>query len=46
MHAAGESDSPIVPAKAPNKEDRHWAEGLEGSGLIEENAAESHTGRT
>ena len=46
MYAAGKSDRPIVPAKAPNKEDRHSAEGLEGSGLIEENAARSHTGRT
>ena len=32
-------------AKAPNKEDQHSAEGLEGSGLIEENVAQSHTGR-
>ena len=46
MHAAGESDSPVVPTKAPNKEDQHSAEGLEGSGLIEENAGKSHTGRT
>ena len=46
MHAAGKSDRPIVPAKAPNKEDRHSAEGLEGSGPIEENDAELHTGRT
>ena len=46
MHAAGESDNSVVPAKAPNKEDRHSAEGLEGSGLIEENAGKSHTGRT
>ncbi len=45
MDADGESDNSVVPAKAPNKEDRHLAEGLEGSGLIEENAAESHTGR-
>ena len=33
-------------AKAPNKEDQHSAERLEGSGLIEENVANSHTGRT
>ena len=46
MHAAGKSDRPVVPTKAPNKEDRHSAEGLEGSGLIEENAVESYTGRT
>ncbi len=46
MHAVGKSDSPIAPAKAPNKEDIHSAEGLEGSGPIEENAAKSHTGRT
>ena len=46
MDAAGKSDRPVVPAKAPNKEDRHLAEGLEGSGLIEENVDESHTGRT
>ena len=46
MHAAGKSDRPVVPAKAPNKEDRHSAEGLEGSGPIEENDAELHTGRT
>ena len=46
MHAVGKSDSPVVPTKAPNKEDRHSAEGLEGSGLIEENVVESHTGRT
>ena len=45
-HAAGESDNSVVPAKAPNKEDPHSAEGLEGSGLIEENAVRSHTGRT
>ena len=46
MHAAGKSDSPVVPAKAPNKEDIHSAEGLEGSGVIEENVAKPHTGRT
>ena len=46
MHAAGKSDSPVVPAKASNKEDPHSAEGWEGSGLIKESAVPSHTGRT
>lgn len=46
MHAARESDNCIVPAKAPNKDSRESAEGLEGRRLVKGNTGESNPSRT
>jgi len=46
MHASGESDEQVVPAKVPNKEEQSLAEGLEGSCLTKGNTDEAHTLRT
>jgi group II intron reverse transcriptase/maturase len=45
-YAAGESHDCIVPAKAPNKDPRGSAEGLEGRRSIKENTGESNPSRT
>ena len=37
MHEFGKSDSPVVPAKSPNKAARVAAEAAEGRGLAEGN---------
>jgi RNA-directed DNA polymerase len=39
MHERGKSDSPVVPAKPPNKAARAAAEAVEGRGLAKGNAA-------
>ena len=39
MHERGKSDSPVVPAKPPNKTGRPVAEAVEGRGLAKGNAA-------
>jgi RNA-directed DNA polymerase len=39
MHDPGKSDSPVLPAKRPNKPGRPGAEAVEGRGLPEGNAA-------
>jgi hypothetical protein len=44
MHEHGKSDSPIVPAKLPNKAEA--AEAVEGRGLTEGNANQQNTPRT
>lgn len=46
MHASGESDEQVVPAKHPNNEEQSWAEGVEGSCSTKGNADEAHTCRT
>ena len=46
MHAAGESHDCVVPTKAPNKDPRGSAEGLEGRRSIKENTGESNPRRT
>ena len=46
MHAGGESDERVVPAKHPNNGERSLAEGVEGSRSTKGNAEEAHTHRT
>ena len=46
MHAGGESDEQVVPAKRANKEEQSSAEGVEGSCSTKGNTEESHTHRT
>ena len=46
MHAAGESHDCVVPTKAPNKDARRSAEGLEGRRSIQENIGEANPSRT
>ena len=51
MHAAEESDNGVIPMKHPNNEGRPQrgqpeAEGVEGSPLAKENAAQPNAGRT
>ena len=51
MHAVEESDHGVVPMKQPNNEGRPQrgqpeAEGVEGSPLAKENAAQPNAGRT
>jgi len=46
MHAGGESDEQVVPAKRPNNQDPTWAEGVEGSCSTKGNTEEAHTHRT
>jgi RNA-directed DNA polymerase len=46
MHAVGESHDCVVPAKAPNKDPRGSAEGLEGRRSIKENTGESNPSLT
>ena len=45
MYAAGESHDCVVPTKAPNKDPRGSAEGLEGRRSIKENTGESNPRR-
>jgi len=46
MHAGGESDEQVVPAKRSNKEERSSAESVEGSCSTKGNTEETHTCRT
>ena len=46
VHAGGESDGSVVPAKRPNNVERSAAEGVEGSDSAKGNTAEAHTHRT
>lgn len=46
MHASGESDEQVVPAKRSNKEERTSAESVEGSCSTKGNTEEAHTLRT
>jgi len=46
MHASGESDEQVVPAKRPNKEGQSSAEGAEGSCSTKGNTDEERTHRT
>jgi len=46
MHACGESDEQVVPAKRSNKEEESSAEGVEGSCSTKGNTEEAHTCRT
>jgi len=46
MHAGGESDERVVPAKHPNNGEQSPAEGVEGSRSTKGNAEETHTLRT
>ncbi|MGH9625402.1 MAG: group II intron reverse transcriptase/maturase [Bryobacteraceae bacterium] len=46
MNERGKSDSPIVPAKSPNKAQGRVAEAVEGRGLTEENTGQQNTPRT
>jgi hypothetical protein len=46
MDDRGESDSPIVPEKLSNNAGASAAEGVEGRGLVERNAATHSTART
>ena len=46
MHAGGESDEQVVPAKRSNNEERSSAESVEGSGSTKGNTEEAHTCRT
>jgi group II intron reverse transcriptase/maturase len=46
MHASGESDEQVVPAKRPNKGEQSPAEGVEGSCSTKGNTEEANTRRT
>jgi group II intron reverse transcriptase/maturase len=46
MYGHGQSDSPVVPAKSPNKTGRPVAEGMEGRGLAKGNSAQRNALRT
>jgi len=46
MHAGGESDERVVPAKRPNNGEQSLAEGVEGSRSTKGNAEEAYTHRT
>src|SRR5580692_7254676 len=46
MHASGESDEQVVPAKRSNKEEQSSAESVEGSCSTKGNIDEAHTLRT
>src|SRR5713101_6419252 len=46
MHARGESDEQVVPAKRSNNEERSSAESVEGSCSTKGNTEEAHTCRT
>lgn len=46
MHASGESDEQVVPAKRPNNGEQSPAEGVEGSCSTKGNTEETHTLRT
>ena len=46
MYGHGQSDSPVVPAKSPNKTGRPVAEGMEGRGLAKGNSPQRHALRT
>src|SRR5688572_1748138 len=46
MHASGESDEQVVPAKRRNNEEESSAEGVEGSCSTKGNTEEAHTHRT
>ena len=46
MHASGESDEQVIPAKRPNKGERSLAEGVEGSCSTKGNTDEANTRRT
>jgi RNA-directed DNA polymerase len=46
MHAGGESDEQVVPAKRSNNEEKSWAESVEGSCSTKGNTEEAHTCRT
>ena len=46
MHERGKSDSPVVPAKLPNKAGRPAAEAVEERGLAEGNTDRHNTSRT
>ena len=42
----GKSDSPVVPAKSPNKAGQPVAEGMEGRGLAKGNLRQQNASRT
>jgi hypothetical protein len=44
MHGHGQSDSPVVPTKVPNKAGEPAAEGMEGRGLAKGNPCQHRTG--
>jgi group II intron reverse transcriptase/maturase len=46
MHDHGQSDSPVVPAKSPNKAGEPVAEGMEGRGLAKGNPSQQNAPRT
>ena len=46
MHDHGQSDSPVVPTKSPNKAGEPAAEGMEGRGLAKGNPRQQHAPRT
>jgi len=46
MHDHGQSDSPVVPAKSPNKAGPSAAEGMEGRGLAKGNSGQQNAPRT
>ncbi len=46
MHDHGQSDSPGVPAKSPNKAEPSVAEGMEGEGLAKGNLGQQNAPRT
>jgi len=46
MHAGGESDEQVVPAKRSNNEEQSLTEGVEGSCSTKGNTEEEHTRRT
>jgi len=46
MHAGGESDEQVVPAKRPNNGEQSLTEGVEGSCSAKGNIEEAHTRRT
>jgi len=46
MYGHGQSDSPVVPAKSPNKTGRPVAEGMEGRGLAKGNSPQRNAPRT
>ena len=46
MNGHGKSDSPVVPAKSPNKAGQPAAEGMEGRGLAKGNLPQQNASRT
>ena len=46
MNGHGQSDSPVVPTKSPNKAGRPGAEGMEGRGLAKGNSPQRNALRT